>query len=246
MPVKSTHKLICSFSPAFFVLPFFALCCANSSAQVKHKSADTTFLLREITKDDYHAIYIEKNREAKYYKQLVEFTMDAGNIAGYNSAYQSLKQKVKHPFKKSDLAGLPKEWMPLYRYKGKYYLYKPSEWGSIDRRIITDSTIVYWSMEEPYPELLNLTSHTVNTYTFTTSNYMTNAAPSQLIIHIIDPVNKIAVWEDRSRPLPYRYGLYISRATARNFDMIVNYTPYNKAIEFEFDKIDYPALLKHK
>jgi hypothetical protein len=56
----------------------------------------------------------------------------------------------------------------------------------------------------------------------------------------------IAVWEDLGQPLPYCYGLYIAREKANNFDMIVNYCAQNKVDEFEFDKIDYPALLKRK
>lgn len=264
MPVKDDHLIFLPaflfahiFTAGFMYKVFLAICicafCLTRPANgikphlpIHKKVNDTLFLVREITKDYYHAVYIEKNRQSAEYKRLLNFKMDTTEAAGYHESYLSFKQKVKSRLKKASIAGLPTQWMPAYRYQNKYYIYSPSEWGNIDRRIITDSTIVYWDMEDPFPELLSLTGHIGNTYTFKTSHYMSGAKSSKLVIHIVDTVTKLAVWEDFSQPLPYRYGLYIPRGQATRLDMIVNYCAQNKVFEFQFDKIDYAALLKRK
>jgi len=207
---------------------------------------DTTFLLRETGKDYYHTVYIEKNRQSEAYRHLINFKMSDDEKIDYLDVCRNLTQKVKHPLAKRHLTGLPSQWIPIYLYHNRYYLYHPSEDGNKDRRIITDSTVVYWSMESPYPEVLKLQHHSGNTYVFKTSHYMQGQPASKLVIHIIDPVNQIAVWEDASQSGAYHYGLYISREKARNLDMIVNYCRQSKAPEFQFDRINYASLLKRR
>jgi hypothetical protein len=160
--------------------------------------------------------------------------------------YVSGLKEVKHPLAKTPaLGGLPREWVPLYRYKGKYYIYSPSEAGNICRMIITDSTIVYWGMEGPTPEpIFQALKVKPNTWYVRSGAFYINSKDSRLTIHLIDPVNKIAVWEDASQPIGTRYNLYVAREKARNFDMVVNYCKENKEMEFMFDKINYPLLLK--
>src|ERR1700739_3393054 len=70
----------------------------------KSKSADTTFLLREAKKGFYHAVFIEKNRESKVYKRLLDFKYDHYDSVDYNENYKILKVKFKKPLKKYDVA----------------------------------------------------------------------------------------------------------------------------------------------
>lgn len=122
---------------------------ASCSGKLKNGANDTIFLLKVNTKDYSQIVYIERNRQSADYKFLLNFSFDSAANADFKESNSYLKQKHHRPFKKYDLAGLPKEWLPVYRYKGKYYLYSPSEGGNEDRRIFTDSTIIYWGMEGP-------------------------------------------------------------------------------------------------
>jgi len=208
---------------------------------------DTTFLLREKSKDYYHAIYIERNRQSPYYNSLLDFKYDDYENKEYKEAYQSIKQKHSAPLKKYNLTGLPKQWVPLHRYKNKYYIYLPSDEGDMGRMIITDSTLIYWSMEGPYPKpfqsLKKLNDHT---WFFEADNFYPSKTTGTFVIHLIDPINKIAVFEDSSAPKRYRYSLYIAKENAKNFDLVVNYCETDKTPDFLFDKIDYAKLLKGK
>jgi hypothetical protein len=242
----------------FSILIVFSLTDANCqiaktrSAQVSTDvQTDTIFISREKGKDYYHKVYIEQNRQSPFYKELTDFKMDKFELDEYEENCRELKKRFPAPLKKFNLQGLPKEWIPLYKYKGKYYVYYPSEEGNEGRRIITDSTMVYWFMDGPRPEPFlnakriqeNIWYLSINSY-FKNMTAFKNRPDAKLIIHIIDPKNKIAVWEDKSQPVDERYELYIPKEYAGNFDMVVNYCLQSKTGEFQFDTIDYAALLK--
>ncbi|MBL4678479.1 MAG: hypothetical protein JKY70_20100, partial [Mucilaginibacter sp.] len=89
-------------------------------------SADTTFLQKETTKDYYHIVYVEKNHAAPIFRDLLNFKFDHYDSINYKQAYRILKVRNPKPLKKYDLAGLPNQWLPVYSYKGKYFLYAPS------------------------------------------------------------------------------------------------------------------------
>jgi hypothetical protein len=218
----------------------------KQAAQTK-KINDTLFISREVTKEDYCAVYIQKNRRSREYDWLLDFKMDSFENVDYKQNLESLQRHMKKSLKRYDLAGLPREWVPLYLYKGHYYIYSPSEPGYLDRRFITDSTMVYWYMDGPFPEAIS-TIKKINGHTwyFETGPHRLEKITSRLTIHIIDPKNMIAVWEDASESRTFRYGLYVPREYARNFDVIVNFCSENKAAEFSFDRVDYADLLKGK
>ncbi|MFA6247086.1 MAG: hypothetical protein WC615_09095 [Mucilaginibacter sp.] len=211
----------------------------------KTKPADTTFLLKEAKKGFYHAVFIEKNRESKVYKRLLDFKYDHYDSIAYNENYKILKVKFKKPLKKYDVASLGQDWLPLYAYKGKYYLYAPSDWGNTGRRRLTDSTLTYWSIDGPdLKPLLNFKKLSESKYTLTSQPFYQFVKKSNINIYIIDTKNKVAVWEDTALPADYRYGLYVPLQYAQNFDMVHNYCKTDKMPEFVFDKIDFKALIK--
>jgi len=212
------------------------------------KSGDTTFILRGKTKHYYHAIYIEKNRESTFYQQLTDFTFDKWDIESFKGNYEAIKKMYSNPYKVFKHPALPTEWLPLYSYKGTYYLYAPSDWGYAGRRIITDSTLVYWDMDGPSPmPLTTFQKNNDKKYSLTHFQpYNTDGNTNQIIIHIIDSKNKIAVWEFTNEAKDYQYQLYVPKENAKNFDMINNYCDYMKQMEFKFDTIDYKKLIKDK
>lgn len=209
---------------------------------------DTGFLYR-VQRDTpypfYHAIYIEKNRQSNYYKLLQDFRFSKDEQQNYREA---MKQNSSHITRKHK-SGLPEKWVPLYLYKGRYYVYAPSEWGGLCRRMLNDSTLIFWFMDGPMPYFLRSVIKTgENRYTVLSRDYIIGQEgflrPEVLNIYIIDPKNKIAVWEYKSRKEKnWQYELVVPRENIPRFDMIVNYCNTDKQMEFDFDRIDFKALL---
>ncbi|MFD0763683.1 hypothetical protein ACFQZI_02375 [Mucilaginibacter lutimaris] len=211
----------------------------------KTKAADTNFIVREAKRDFYHAVYIEKDRNAAQYKWLLGFKYDHYDSINYKETYKIMKIKHPKPLRKYDLAGLPKQWVPLNLYKGKYYLYAPSDGGNTRIKAITDSTIIYYDMDGPTVQaLLNFKKLKANKYFLKSPPFYQFVRSSNVTIYVIDPQNMITVWEDASLPLAYRYTMYVAKEHATNFDMVVNYCKTDKMPEYDFEKIDYKKLIK--
>jgi hypothetical protein len=216
---------------------------ASSNLQ---KPTDTIFLLKERDRGYYHIVYIEKNRKSTWYKNLLDFKMYYGDSDEYHDNLDGLKAHFQS-FKKCRLEGLPKEWLPLYRYKGKYYIYYPSEWGMVDREVLTDSTLINWTIEGPEPMAIASAKRIKTNTWYLDSHYFYDGKLhlKKIKVHVVNTANQMAVWEYPDESGPYRYELYIPRASAAKFDMVVNYCAQGKMAEFfMFDKIDYKALLK--
>lgn len=206
------------------------------------KSDDTTFLLKEVGKDYRHIIYVEKNRQSTFYTKLLDFKMDEHDRNDYIQNCRDFDKDLRKPVKKFRLRGLPRQWLPVYKYEHKYYLYYPGDTGVENRKMITDSTICYSNMDGWFPQqILSVKNPDNKSWTF---GMFENADKLTLTIDIIDNKTKLAVWSDNRASGPYGYGLYVPREYAAKFDMIVNYTNGDLPDEFEFDKIDFKALLK--
>ncbi|MES2331925.1 MAG: hypothetical protein V4539_20125 [Bacteroidota bacterium] len=217
---------------------------------------DTTFLIKR-SKDtiyngvDYHFfynVYIDTNRNSKNHQLLGDFlfTQDQ-NIDAYNERIK----KRKIALSKIPLDDLPREWVPLYLYKNKYYVYKPSDLGNLGRRIVSDSLLMFWFVDGPMPYVLQSVSKKDNdTWEIRSKDYFVRMEgfirPEILNIYIIDKENRIAVWEYKSETeKKFNYELYIPKENIKNFDMIVNESD-SKMPEFDFDQPDFKKLLRKK
>jgi len=211
----------------------------------KTTAVDTAFIVREAGKGFYHTVYIEKNKAASSYKALLDFKYDHDDSVAYKANYKILKVRNPKPLKKYNLAGLPNTWLPLNLYKGKYYLYAPCNWGNIGIRTLTDSTLTYYSTDGPdIKPLLNFKKINPEKYEFQSKPFYQFVRSSNITIYIINPKKMIAVWEDRSLPVDYRYKLYVAKEQAGNFDMIVNDCKTGRTTEFDFDKVNFKVLIK--
>lgn len=259
MTNKCLYELFLSLLLGIFVNVSFTNVCLEpptSHIPINSKLTDTVFL-RKLVFDTvlqgeryrvYNNIYIDTNRNSENYKLLSDFSFNENNNL---DAYNEKIKKRKIQLSKISTKALPKEWIPLYSYQNRYYVYKPSEMGELRRRIINDSLLIFWFMDGPLPYVLETISQTGNTgWTVRSKDYFVRmegfVRPEVLNIHIIDPVNQIAIWEYKSNTeKEYSYELCIPKEKARNFELIAN-DSNEKAMEFEFDQLDFKKLLRKK
>jgi len=207
------------------------------------RSIDTAFLLKEHHADYYQVAYIEKNRNSAEYKGLLDFRLDSTENEEYRENCKALYKNAVRGSKKYKMTGLPRHWLPIYKHAGKYYLYSPSESGVEGRLMVTDTTVCFMYLDGYYPEIiLAVTNQGDKNWRFNVFSPISGM--HQIIVHTIDPKTHLAVWGDLNRG-DNRYNLYVPSEYANNFDMVVNRDRGDvKVTEFNFDKIDYKALLK--
>lgn len=217
----------------------------HKTTPIRTSKADTDFISRSIDSTGYYAIYIETDRESIYYAQLSDFKLDSDDSFDIISTYKFLVEHHLQPAK-VNLLDLPREWLPLYVYKGRYYIYKPCEWGFVNRQLINDSLLISWTIGGLSTDILSSikkisdTSYAVNTTTY----YDKKVVETEIHIHVIDATKNIALWEYRYKDgTAPGYQLFIPKDSAKNYDLIVNYCS-NKVDELDFDEINYPRTSK--
>lgn len=207
---------------------------------------DTIFIKRELTKDFYHAIYLDTTRDSEYYDRLTDFEFNKYDLQTYSEHYRYVKENKPKTFEKVNLTKIPENWIPVYSYKGDYYLYSPSDWGSAGRRIINDSTFVYWYMDGPFPvPLVDVSEVEYGKIVLEMMKLFNGKSFNEkLIIHQIDSKTGLSVFEFAEESESNKYQLYLPVESARKFDMVINYCDNQKQLEFDFDKIDFEELIK--
>jgi hypothetical protein len=207
---------------------------------------DTMFIQRKVATDYYYAIYIDTTRQSAAFYRLTDFSFSKSDTLTYQQGYQHLKSMHPKSFNKKNETNLPKNWLPVYRYKDQYYLYAPCDWGAARRRMINDSSLVDWSMEGPAPRSIqSIKRANKNKYVLDLTGHGENDKLT-ITIHTIDPTTKLSAFEFAYEPDNFLYELYVPAENAKHYPMIVNYCPTEKHTEFNFDKIDFEELLSNR
>ncbi len=220
----------------------------NDTSQEKEKietaippNNDTIFIVRELTKDMYHAIYIEKQKNTQRFKWLTNFSFDNNDSEGYK--YGKEYQKEKHPkaYKtKVNTFYLPKNWVPLHQYENQFYTYAPSDWGNTGQRILNDLEFIQMYMDGPNPNPIESTKK-INSHHFEFTLFNENI----LRVYLYDSKRQIYIFEIDGGSYGSDYRFYTPATNAGKFDMIVNYCETQKQMEYRFEEVNFEALIKH-
>lgn len=205
--------------------------------------ADTIFLRREINDDTYHAIFIDTSKTSKFYDLISDFKFGEFDQQSYDYSLDFLKSKNIR-LTKSTVNDIPKKWIILKYYHGKYFTYKPSDFYAHYKVEITDSTFTEYTGEGPLAnKILRYSKEDDKTFSFSLTGV--HRSDMDLKVHIINPQRGIAVFEERLKDKPFYY-LMIDAAKIRQLPIIVNYCTTQKQVEFDFDEPDYQKLIGMK
>lgn len=224
---------------AFLIL--FSLCfAAGAFAQTP---TDTIFLVKEKTRNAYHAVYIENNKSAAAYKEVLDFTILRDEQL-YRQSINYLSKKYTQPTQRYSTLGISGKWYPLYLYEGGYYLYAPCDYMNHHPFSIAFDGVTDLTPEGFAISRINAFSRQGSSYTFT----LDGSFYGEIVrtIHVIDAEKGIAVIEERSGNGAPRYRLAVHSVTAPNFPLIVNDCRGEKQAEYEFAEPDYKTLLKNR
>lgn len=217
---------------------------------------DTTFFLKEYDKEHEKLnlntiIYVEPDKNSIYYKEIAQPIFLYSGHGQYDlDAWRKYRQEKQKPsLSKTDLSGLPTDWIPLHSYQKHYYIFKPCEVDVPLRRCLTDSTLAYYSMEFYFNAIQKLEKKSKSLYYIELESQKENSpSPTQIYIHIIDNQKIVAIWEYRKENKS-KYELMIPIESAKYFNMIVCQSPIHKFFNeklLKFDEIDFKTLLKQK
>jgi len=198
-------------------------------------------LLEEKLNGEYHTIFIDTSKNSKYYDQIANFSFNNFDQESYNKTLEYFKA---HDLKlnKINIDSLPREWVALKRYKGKYYTYRPSDFIYHQKMKITDSTVIEYIEGAISNKIISY--ELKNNKVFDLRLTGIHKIKRELIIQIIDKENGIAVFIDSENNKDKEYYLMIAADKIKNFPIIVNLCETGKQDKFEkFDSIDFKQLI---
>jgi len=142
-----------------------------------------------------------------------------------------------------DLKNLPKKWLELFVYKGKYYTYYPCEFcGDVDNFEIENSVYFIYRCELLDIYKINSFSKEKNIYTLKSSNKYIN---STLKIYIINEKKGVAVFE-RNVSGEISYKLMLDVTKINQYPMIVNDCKSKQSEFRDFEEPNFNKLLNQK
>ena len=201
-----------------------------------------------------HTVYIENEPATANRKALLHFALDAFDSttlqSNYVAALSDTPERDSHCLPAAqNLHGLATEWLPLYQYKKKFYLYEPCDKGTRNRIALRPTMLLHFYMDGPAVELLeSVTKVAARQYKLVT--YVCGPEgrdPSLYLVHLLDKTGQLAVWERVGAPEVDRYELRVTPAGASAFNLIVYACPDHKESEWNgLETIDFKKLLSAK
>lgn len=175
---------------------------------------DTVFIKKTLE----NKIYIEENKNAKFYKEIDDFS------------YVNEKEECLN-------------WVSFQKYNNKYFLYLPCEKGNLNKVSLSKNYISIKSMESYNLKISNF-KRSNNYYKYIGFIDDSNVK-MKLEIKIIDEINQIAVFKYTNfNTKSTDYQLMINSKNISNFEIIINECHNEKVKEVEFDNLDLKKLYK--
>lgn len=211
---------------------------------------DTTFL-RKIyyqfpNESHTHSLYIETDRNSEEYQEYLRTLYDADSeipqlLSSAGTVCRKYGELSADSAKK--LNGI---YLPLHKYRGKYYLYNSSAcktWKQIESPFL-----ICQYQDGPYLYgITHIEQTSASSYHLQTDDCINNMYNSvkALDIYIIDEEKGIYVWKSQTEK-EVCYDLYVEKSKAGAFDLI-NWLVIELGDEFDkFEPIDYEEIIRQK
>lgn len=215
--------------------------CGSMALFAQAVKRDTTFLLKT-NATNQHAIFIEPNKYAPFYDDIADFFINGCCDPSYQNSLTALYDRHLQ-LGRVATADFPKQWIVLQQYKGRFYLYRPSDFYTHFQIGLTDTAWVDYTGEGPIAnKILSFAKKNKCTYVFgLTGIYDTMRT---ITVQIINRQKGIAVFKEDANGLGPHYYLMVDARKRRQFPLIVNYCKTQKQREFNFDEPNFEQLLQ--
>ena len=132
----------------------------------------------------------------------------------------------------------PEHWLKVVRHQGTYYLYLHYGYSGLRRFTLSDSAIVHYYMDGPYPRALHAATQVGSRHHQFIYEGNGGVQETLTTYQLDEDLGLVVMADGREK------NVYIPRDQAGKLDLIVNYGSGEVSPDYEFDDIDYDTLLK--
>ena len=186
-----------------------------------------------------HAIYIDPNKDSHTHDWIFDWSENDKPNLKY---YLSHLKKGKHALSHVNIGNFPTDWRPVYRYRGKYYLYDPNDGANNGTIKVTDSLFIPFYFGDGYTPIAmkSFTRNSDKWFAIRTTHYpeIYDTALDDVNIYTIDNKTGLSVWIVNGDA-----ELMVPKQGVNNYPVIVNHSINRKYDELDFDKIDPKNLI---
>ncbi len=203
-------------------------------------NSDTVFIRKDSIKGFSQSIFIETNKNSKYYNDITSFTFGVFDKESYDNSLEYIKtNKLKLQKQKTVLPAL--NWITLKQYKGQFYAYYPCDFYTYFQASINDTTFIVWTGVGPVANQI-ASQKKINKMVYELKLNGIYDKDRIIRINIIDETKGIAVFTETT-PNGKTYYLMIMANKIKTVPFIVNNCETQKQIELDFEEPNYAKLL---
>ena len=185
-------------------------------------------------------IFIDNINNSEFKNKRADFSFNEFDKQAYQYSLESIK-KNNIFLNKFDAKDLPKRWIELFQYKGKFYTYYYCDFCGDYRLEFRKNMLLETTCEGPNIISINLLKkENSKTFTFERINELNDKR--KVIIHIIDKEKGIAVFESEING-EVSYKLMLDVTKINQYPMIVNDCKSKQSEFRDFEEPDFKKLL---
>ena len=218
---------------------FILITCQSVFGQ--NSKSDTIFIRKDSLKGVSQSIFIETDKNSKFYKNITSFKFGMFDKESYDNSLDYLK-KNKIKLKKQKTIIPSKKWVTLKKYNGQFYAYYPCDFYSYFQVSINDTTYIDWTGEGPVANKIK-SQRKLNDTTFEIKVTGIYEQDRTITINIIDKTKGIAVFTETTMQNGKNNFLMIMADKIKTVPFIVNNCETSKQLELEFQKPNFDKLL---
>ena len=198
--------------------------------------SDTIYIQKDSLRGFSQSIFIETNKNSKFYDDITSFEFGEFETESYNNSLDYLK--LHHIKLKKEKTILPSiKWIPLEQYKGQLYVYHPCDFNSYYKVSINDTTYIDWTGEGPIANKI-VYQRKINDNIFEIKTTGIENKNRVITIRIIDKEKGIAIFGNRQ--------VMIMSNKIKSVPFIVHNCEQQKEVELKFEEPNIEKLLKTK
>ena len=213
-----------------FLLSLTAMLCANFVCDAQKR----TYLRNDSTAGNRNLVYIDTDPYSRNYVQLSSIIRDELESISYEAGLAQFPAGNPKPIMHFHRAGLPEDWSPVYCYQNTFYLYRPCDWGTHHKLIISDSTFAKkWMDGYEVNALTSCASKDGKVWNLIITG--PDSVAEKLTITFINLEKRLALFDNHSSNEAERYQYMVAREGFKWFPLIANDCPETKASEWSFE-----------
>jgi hypothetical protein len=193
----------------------------------KYDSAHTIIHVNKKYPDEVQYYFIDTIKNSPFHKAVGDFSCDAEEIASFHEQCMKLHDSSGIKINTNKIS-IPREWVVLNKYKGRYYVYDPSDHMYNLRILLTDSFLVKLGGMYDLQMIHNFKPISKNQYVLDLASVEDNPVYSvksnPCTIQYLDKEKEITQWTMTFWGETFQ-ALFIPRSRIGEYPVIINYSP---------------------